>query len=390
MARQEAHITGSVLTWAIDESGLTRDEVADKLKVGVSDVKAWESETARPSRGNLTNLAKSLHRPSAIFYLPDPPIHQSLPLSFRKAPGLGQHTLSSKELLKIREATRLQDMLSWIREDAGKVAVDFAEYEIDQCPEVAACKVRNALGVSVEDQISWLDCNQAFQEWRVALEEKSVVVLQQSLGKGNIRGFAVWNEYTPLVAINTAYHKTARIYTLFHEVGHLCLRKDATCLEFASPARGKIASRLPVERWCEQFSAAFLMPEPEFVEIVNGLLPHDSKFEIDIKIARKIADFFKVSTRAASVRLEELALAPRGFYNKVKTELDKLDLPSSGGRGGGRTAPRKRLDELGLMPVDLIFGAHSRQRLNDFDVADYLDLTTGQVDDLRSIILDAA
>lgn len=390
MARQEVHITGSVLTWAIDESGLSRDEVANKMNVAISDIESWESETTRPSKGNLTNLAKSLHRPSAVFYLPEPPKHQSLPSSLRKAPGPCKHTLDSKELLKIREAGRLQDMLSWIREDASEPSIDFPNFAIDKDAEKAAQEFRDTVGVPLEYQIRWEDHNKAFSEWRSALEHQGVIVLQQSLGKEKIRGFNIWDDFAPLAAINTAYHKAARIYTLFHEVGHLLVRENSACLEFLPPTTGKIAQNLQVERWVERFSAAFLMPKTEFAEVVASLIPAQSKMISDIKDVKKIAGLFKVSTRAASFRLQELGMASKSFYAQVSKELDKLDLPPKGGSGNGKTTPRKRLDEVGLLTVDLIFGARARQRLNDLDVADYLDLTTGQVDDLRSIILDSA
>ena len=390
MARQEAHITGSVLTWAINESGLSRGQVADKLRVAVSDIKSWETETTSPSKGNLTDLAKTLHRPSAIFYLPEPPEHQSLPSSLRKAPGPSKHTLDSKELLKIREARRLQDMLSWIREDASETSIDFPNFAIDKDSEEAAQEFRDTVGVPLEYQTRWADHNKAFSEWRSALEHQGIIVLQQSLGKERIRGFNIWDDFAPLVAVNTDYHKAARIYTLFHQVGHLLVRENSACLEFVSPTTGKIAENLQVEHWVEHFSSAFLMPKAKFAEVVASLIPAQSEMISDIKDVKKIAGLFKVSTRAASFRLQELGVASKSFYTQVSKELDKLDSPPKGGRGSGQTNPRKRLDEVGLLTVDLIFGARARQRLNDLDVADYLDLTTGQVDDLRNILLDPA
>ena len=235
MALQEVHITGSVLTWALDESGLTRDEVANKLKVKVSDIKSWEAETARPSRGKLTELAKTLHRQRVIFYLANPPESESIPTDFRKAPGLGNHELSSKELLKIRESRRLQDMLSWIQQDADEMPIELPNFGIDEDVNLVAQDFRELVGLTPEDQLSWEDESVAFNNWRIGLESLGIFVLQHSFGKKSIRGFAAWDDYAPLVAVNTAYHKTARIYTLFHEIGHLLTRKDASCLKFLSP-----------------------------------------------------------------------------------------------------------------------------------------------------------
>jgi len=53
--------------------------------------------------------------------------------------------------------------------------------------------------------------------WRGVLEARGVLVLQLSIGKGNVRGFSAWDDHAPIVAVNTSYHPTARIFTLFHE-----------------------------------------------------------------------------------------------------------------------------------------------------------------------------
>ena len=107
----------------------------------------------------------------------------------------------------------------------------------------------------------------------------------------------------------------------------------------------------------------------------------------DIQDASKLASLFKVSKRAATLRLEELKLAHNGFYDHIDAELKKYDWPSnSGGGGGGRTRTKIRLDEIGERSASIIFRARDNQRLNDFDVSDYLNLTTGQADDLREIV----
>lgn len=383
MARQEAHITGSVLTWAIDESGLSRNEVADKLNVDVSDIESWEGETARPSKGNLTALAKTLHRPSAVFYLPEPPLDYSLDPAFRKSPSLGQHELSSKELLQIREASRLQGILSWVQQDADEPTVALPHFDESKSPEEAATAIRKFIGVSIEEQLEWNSAAQALSSWRKSLEELGVIALQLSLGRAGIRGFAIWDDYAPIVAVNSSYHPTARIYTLFHEVGHLILRGSSPCHNFQSPSEPEVNP----ERWCERFSAAFLMPATSFKALADHRGITTVNQASGIQDVTKLASLFKVSKRAASLRLEELKLAHNGFYNRIDSELDKYDWPSNfGGGGGGRTRTKIRLDEIGARSASIIFRARDNQRLNDFDVSDYLNLTTGQADDLREIV----
>ena len=144
------------------------------------------------------------------------------------------------------------------------------------------------------------------------------------LGKEGIRGFSAWDD----VAVNTAYHPTARVFTLFHEVGHLLRRDDAACLRFMRPGDAEAG----IERWCERFSANLLMPREALAEVAGryGVTPVAPV--PDVRTARLISQRFHVSTRAGSLRLQELGLAPQGFYGRVESELAALAEAEAGVR----------------------------------------------------------
>ena len=109
MPKQGVPITGSVLVWARAESGLSQTELAESLDVSVDEVDSWELGTALPGRGNFSKLVKTLERPSAVFFLPEPPSRSALATSFRNAPGLRGHRLGKNEIRWIRRSRRLQD-----------------------------------------------------------------------------------------------------------------------------------------------------------------------------------------------------------------------------------------------------------------------------------------
>ena len=132
------------------------------------------------------------------------------------------------------------------------------------------------------------------------------------------------------------------------------------------------------------------MPAVEFKAMSENHGITESNPAKNINDVSRLASRFKVSKRATSLRLEELKLARSGFYNHISSELEKYDWPSSGGGGGGPSRPKIRLDEIGFRSASLIFMARDRQRLNDLDVSDYLDLTTNQADDLREIISNSS
>lgn len=384
MAKQLVPITGSVLRWAREEVGLTETAFAEAVKAERAEVVAWESGEASPSKGVFTKIVEVLKRPSAVFFLPKPPVAAGLPTSLRNAPGLGSHKLNQAEVRQIRWARRLQDVVSWTLRDAGELTLDFPRYSLEDDPIEVAASERARTEVTAAEQLEWDNASEAFRVWRGVLESRGVLVLQLPMGKGNIRGFSAWDEHAPLVAVNTSYHPTARIFTLFHELGHLLTRTDAACLRFILPTDR--SSQL--ERWCERFAAALLIPR-ESLRVVAGWYGASEAVKVtDTGVARKIANRFKVSTRATSLRLQEIGLAPSSLYGAVESMFASLDWNTGGGGGGGQPAPEKRLGQVGSRVTEVLLDAAATGRLNRRDLSDYLNLTTGQVADLASLVAE--
>ncbi len=382
MPGREVPITGAVLGWAREESGLSRQDLADSLGVRPEVVSAWEQEEERPTNGQLTRLAGVLHRPSAVFFLPEPPRRESLPTYFRQAPGLAGHELSDTEMRHIRWARRLQEIFSWVLRDRGAKPVSLPRFSVRERSEEAASTFRRLLGITPAAQLAWESPSEAFRGWRGALEEHGVLVLQLQMGKGNIRGFSAWDDVAPMAAVNTAYHPTARIFTLFHEVGHLVTRTDAACLRFIRPTESEAGA----ERWCERFAAEVLVPGEALRSVAASFGVSDRRPVQDVAVARRMAGRFKVSTRAVSLRLQEMRLAPQTLYGLVERELAKFDWNQSEGGSGGQPAPEKRLGQVGERIPEILFAAAEQGRVTEADLADYLRLTTGQLSDLRRLI----
>jgi Zn-dependent peptidase ImmA (M78 family) len=218
--------------------------------------------------------------------------------------------------------------------------------------------------------------------WRLALEDQGVLVLQLGLGKDGIRGFSFWDAFAPLIAVNSAYNPSARVFTLFHELGHLVTRGDAACFSFF-PVTEEHAD---LERWCERFAAELLMPTDAVLREAGRMGYTVENSLTELEPIRRLANHFHVSVRAAVLRLQELRFSPSGTYQTVDTYLSELDWNARSGGGHGMRAPEKRLGQLGERVPRLLLDAASRSRLTPKELSQYLRLTTGQVDDLREFV----
>ncbi len=376
-------ITPSVLRWAIDESGFSDPEFAAKIKVERDALAGFLAGQVQPTKTQFRAIVDAVRRPSAVFFLPEAPSEATLRPPFRRAIGDSTRRLRPKELREVRWALRLQRLVARIRESDGAVPVVFPKTRHDANPEAAADAIRRALNVSLDAQQSWTTASAAFRGWRAAAEALGIVVLQLRLDREDVRGFASWHPHAPLAAVSTAFIPQARSFSLCHELAHLVLRHDAAT--DISSGREPAARVAAVERWCERTAAAVLLPASEVRTVVD---PTDGTG--DFERARQLAVRFKVSLRAATVRLVELKLAPKGLYAVVSEGAPVADYPERRKGGGGQSAAEMRLGQLGRPTARRIVDAVRSERLSERDAREHLRLGGIGFRDLASLAASEA
>ncbi len=354
----EAPVTPEVVKWAIDESGMSVENIASRVGAEVSDVEAWMHGASRPTKGQLTKLANTLKRPRVLFFLPEAPTETSLPDGLRRPAGersVDHSELTFDERLWVRRARHLQEMLERLAERPPHLpAVPRGEDETRRTAEV----VREWTGVTWAEQQGWKDARTAFRGWREALERNGIAVLAVPLGKEGVRGFALNSSRAPMVAVNTADGYPARCFTLFHELSHLARRDDTSC---ASRNGGG------TERWCDRVASHALMPRPRLTVVV------ESAGLEDLDLVQHVADHFKVSLLAAAVALEDTGFVDNA-YVRARDAWPYVDRDRGSTGGRGRSTPRARIDEYGAFAVGTIIDALGADRINELDASDYLRL----------------
>lgn len=218
-------------------------------------------------------------------------------------------------------------------------------------------------------QKAWKSPSVAFETWRSAVGHIGVTVVQFSMGLDACRGFSIWDERSPLVAVNTAWPDEARIFTLFHEVGHLLTRTDSACATAPmAPQAGD-----PTERWCETFAAAVLIP--------SAALSQVTKVE-SLSVLSRVAREMKVSLRAMALRLISLRKASWPLYQNIPASAEAK---RRGGAGGtGRNRAEIRADEFGRRTTDLFVAAVQRDVISRSQALDYLDIPSGAFERLAA------
>ncbi len=308
----EVDIEPKVLVWARESMGMDVAEVAKRFNLSENTIKRWESGQKKPTIVQIKKLAKMYKRSLAVFFLPEPPEEPPLPHDFRTLPEERRNPFSSKTRLAIRQARRLQSLAIELAKTTNtEIYTTIGRAHLSDDPETVATETREKIGIDVQTQFAWEKDDDAFKEWRKALERLGVLVFQLPLPVEETRGFSLPEDTLPAIVLNEKDHIRARIFSLFHEYGHLLLDTSGICNW--ENHNGSLEINGSVEKFCNHFSGAFLVPK-------DALLNHrlvESRTNTSYwpdEYLRGIAKDFKVSREVILRRLVTFNLASWNFY----------------------------------------------------------------------------
>lgn len=261
-------IQPAVLKWARISLGLAVRDVAAKLKRTETDIEEWESGTSAPTYSQLEKLAYEVYkRPLAVFFLPAPPQEITPAKEFRTLPDSDLQHLLPDTHLHIRRAHAFQLALTELFGGQnpstlpiwGQVKLLTASPIINQ-----AEKIRQALGISLKDQIKWKNDDVALKQWRIAIENVGIFVFKDSFKQKEISGFCLSNELFPVIYLNNSTTKTRQIFSLMHELSHLLLSINGISKFDKSYINDLSQQEKSIEQFCNAVSAEILIPIADF------------------------------------------------------------------------------------------------------------------------------
>lgn len=201
---QTVSVNPNILTWAREEGGYSVDRVAKRLQVKEERVAAWEKGERQPTLRQVEQLAKYLHRPFSIFFLPSPPQLAPLAAEYRRLPGVEPGQESPELRLALRQMlTRRENALN-LMEELGEPIRDFTlSAHLHESASEVGRRLRAAIGINTNTQTEWVNEWQAWNSWRAAVEQMGVLAFQ--FGKvplEEVRGLTLLRAPLPVVAVN--------------------------------------------------------------------------------------------------------------------------------------------------------------------------------------------
>jgi Zn-dependent peptidase ImmA (M78 family)/transcriptional regulator with XRE-family HTH domain len=375
MAHVEALANPALLIWARESATLTQEAVAKKVGVKVERIRAWEAGHERPSVAQLRNFAAATKRPLAVFYLAERPRTFDALHDFRAGTSVGVPPVTSPDLaFEIRKAYDRREWALELMSDLQLTPTSFnVKLDLDEDAEVAAGKLRGALGVRTEIQSQWRVDNEAFREWRALLERIGILTFQATdLELEEARGFSISLRPLPVVVVNIKDAYRGRIFTLLHEITHLSLNDGGIC-DLDDNQRRNASAR--IESYCNRVAGATLFPRNDLLatsEVRNHRSSDMAWSDLEIQ---SLSRRFGGSREALLVRLLALGRTNEKFYYKKRDEY-RLEYAKWREQQKGGFAPHHvvSLSSAGPLFTTLVIENFNREHITASDVSDYLQV----------------
>ena len=380
MAEYIQGINPNIIKWARERSGYTLQEVAKSFNRNVVTISDWESGAAAPTYLQLEKLADKYKRPVAMFFFPEPP---------QEPDFVGQLALRSSEIEKLPPSIRIllrqarARQLSLMELNMGTNPAETKIFrhlhaQLDDSPTELAQQTRTSLGISVETQASWNGTREALENWREQVEEKGIFVFKDAFRDESVDGFCLVHEQFPVIYLNNSRSSARQIFSLFHALAYLLLGENGI-------TRGINPIGEPIEGFCNQFAAEFLMPPSDLEPRLNYPVYDDDAVE-------ELAGYYKVSRPVILLRLVNRGILTQNRYRQRASQWteeyeSRLEGRVGGESSGGGNYYNTHAVYLGYKFMELAFSRYHQGQCSIEELADHLSIKVKNLPRLENCLL---
>ena len=209
---------------------------------------------------------------------------------------------------------------------------------------------------------------------------KGIFVFKEAFRQPEFSGFCLFDDEFPLIYLNNSMPKTRQIFTLFHELAHLLFgtggidKVEDDYINFLS------GTDLRIERFCNQFAAAFLVPDSDFDQRIQ-----DFRYSVDDYGISELARRYSVSREVVLRKLlDRQAISSETYQAYVSKWADESNEKRKNSSGGDYYSTQASY--LGKQYLDLAFGKYYQNQINVGQLADYLNVRVSNISGLEEVM----
>jgi Zn-dependent peptidase ImmA (M78 family)/transcriptional regulator with XRE-family HTH domain len=282
------------ISFARELRGLTKKQLADKIKKTQSAISQIERGMIRPDLETFVTISFALQVPISFF------IKINAPHKFIDVSSCHFRSLRSTSQAMRRQSARRGDLCISLFENLESKGVIFPEEKISNFSS----------SVINDDEIENLAVDLR-RHWKMGLgpipsiirlvESKGIFVLPLLNSIHQVDAYSTWKGNRPCIFLS--YEKSAsRIcFDISHELGHLAMHEEV------------MAGELKTERQADRFAGAFLAPKESFIEEC----PRRWSFEA----FRQLKSRWKMSIAALLYRAKDLGCISISTFKRAMVQL---------------------------------------------------------------------
>ncbi|MEM8523050.1 MAG: ImmA/IrrE family metallo-endopeptidase [Bacteroidota bacterium] len=324
-----------MIKWAIRRAG---HELPDFL-LSNPKVETWLEQEKQPTLKQLEDFSRKLHIPFGYLLLKEPPKeHINFPF-FRTAKTQTEEvSLNVYDMIQI-----VQSRQAWLREylleEGFNPLIFVGKFSTKNSVEEVVQDIRQRLDLPNDWAAYYNTCEETLRQLSLKIEDLGIIMnfngvvgnsTKRKIKVEECRGFVLVDDYAPFMFINNADAKAAQMFTIIHELAHIWIGHSA-----GFDMKKLIPADDPIEQFCDEVAAEFLVPEQSLREIW--------KEEKDFQRLNRI---FKVSPIVVARRALDLKLINKikyfDFYNTYIAKLKKIKKNKTGG-GDFYATTKKRI-----------------------------------------------
>jgi Zn-dependent peptidase ImmA (M78 family) len=358
-----------LIVWAREHRGLELHEAADLLGITAAELQQLEQGGKPLHLTMFRKISNALRIPQATLLRRTRPNLTPLPRDFRSIAGRGARVGLQTRFAIDYARTIAGNVKELVESGIGPTTPVLPHLTRGENAAEAGERERERLGIPVINQMAW-PAKDAFNNWRALIERTGCYVLLQKFDVEECKGFALYDDQnTPIIMISKADEfDPAKTFTLIHEYCHLLLRE---------PGISDQNRENPVEAFCNRFAGSFLIPRAA-LRVVLPYWPTEP-IEWPRHDLREWARQLKVSQQALALRLEEVNVAPRGYYSRIVAGQDKVNKAKS--KGGNYVLTNAF--EMGNRYALAVLNAESRGDIPTAEAAEMVQLAPQHFEQVR-------
>jgi Zn-dependent peptidase ImmA (M78 family) len=376
---QNIKVNPLLLVWARESIALTRNQVCEKTGISAKRLIHLETGEKAPSVEELKELSKIYKRTIATLLLTNPPKEKPLPKDQRTVNSAEVGIIHDKTIIAVRKARALAQSFIELKQEFNITVPKFEySFSLKNDPKELASQLRHEWNL---DEVRVIEnINYALIGFIEKIESLGIAVFQLSLTQDNLRGFSITDDIIPIIGIKGGGEPTtAKIFTLFHEVGHILLNEGGLC-DLSD------TSNIMIEKWCNAFAAEILIPTTELLKM-RIVVDHIEKNE---KVWMKntlieLGNHFHVGPLAILRSLLENDLTSVSYYKEKHQAWNKPQFGRSKGLEG-RNPAKETIKEKGRTYISLAFQAFDNNRIDLKDLSDFLGVKMSYIPKTRLLL----